>query len=97
MKICGFAANRFFSRAGSLAAIAILLLGAAYSLAQKVSDDDDKRSFAYVGNEFSASVSVIEARNNRVVNTIPVPETAVGPVGVAVAVTPDGNGLTWLF
>src|ERR1700677_2890112 len=89
MKVCCFAANRFFSRAGSLAALAILLLGTGYSLAQKDSGDDCKRSFAYVGNEFSDSVSVIDVKNNRVVTNIPIPETAVGPIGVAVA--PDGK------
>lgn len=42
-----------------------------------------------MGNEFSDNVSVIDVRNNRVVTNIPVPETAVGPIGVAV--TPDGK------
>jgi YVTN family beta-propeller protein len=89
MKICRIAANGFFFRAGSLLALAILFLGAGHSLAQKASDEGCKRSFAYVGNEFSDSVSVIDTRNNSVVTNIKVPETAVGPVGVAI--TPDGK------
>jgi YVTN family beta-propeller protein len=89
MKIFCFAANGFFSRVGSPLALAIVLLGAGQSLAQKESDEYCKRSFAYVGNEFSDSVSVIDTRNNHVVTNIPVPETAVGPIGVAIA--PDGG------
>ena len=89
MKHLCFPANGFFSRPTMLLTLAILLLGVAHSPAQKSSDENRRHFFAYVGNEFSDSVSVINTRTNSVIANILVPENTVGPVGVAV--TPDGK------